>query len=324
MKIRFLLSLIILLSRLATAQNLVPNSSFEQYSICPDLEDQVERATGWSKYSESSSTPDYYNACATPPYFSVPQAGGGYQQAHNNGNAFIGLGTFTRITANHREMVGIQLSQPLTIGQKYFISFYTVMSEQYTGSDYFGHPANNIGIRLSTVSYNGSNPAPINNIAHVYSSTVINDSINWNLISGSIIADSAYNYLIVGNFFDDASTDTINYNCGSCLNYYSYYYVDDICVSTDSALCNTIQSIPEIGLQHSIAYPVPANQFIYLKVNGSIESGIIVNVLGQTVTAFNSTYKNKENEIEIDCSAWPTGVYFLKTKKLTHKIIVQH
>ncbi|MCE3278700.1 MAG: hypothetical protein K0S44_891 [Bacteroidetes bacterium] len=320
---RLLLSFIIISGVVVKAQNLVPNFSFEQYSICPDLEDQIDRATGWSKYSETSSTPDYYNSCSPPPYFSVPEAGGGYQQAYNNGSAFAGIVTYATPTSNYREHFGIQLSQPLIIGQKYFISFYTVMSEQFTGTDYFGMPSNNIGIRLSTVSYNSISPAPIDNFAHLNYSVVLNDSINWTRVSGSIIADAAYNYLMVGNFFDDANTDTLNYNCGSCFNYYSYYYVDEICVSTDSASCNSTTTVPEMILQHPIIYPIPADNFINIKNHGEFEEKInIFNAIGQTYAVINNS--NKRENLVIDCSSWPPGIYFLKTKNFTHKIIIQH
>lgn len=41
--------------------NLVPNPSFEDYMQCPTAYDQIDRATGWSTYSEST---DYFNSCS--------------------------------------------------------------------------------------------------------------------------------------------------------------------------------------------------------------------------------------------------------------------
>ena len=156
---------------------------------------------------------------------------------HRNCSAYAALIVWGA-SGNDREHIGIQLTQPLVIGQKYFLSFYTVMTESYYSGTYFGMPSNNIGLRLSTVEYNPSSPAPIDNFAHLNSSTVITDSVNWIRISGSVIADSAYKYVILGNFFDDTNTDTMQYSCGTCLNVQSYYLFDDVCVSTDSLLCN--------------------------------------------------------------------------------------
>ncbi|MEJ7610756.1 MAG: T9SS type A sorting domain-containing protein [Ferruginibacter sp.] len=218
--------------------NLVPNYSFETFSSCPNGEDQVQKATGWSKYSQNISTPDYYNACAPSTGFGVPKNALCFQQAYGNGNAYMGVVTYASTIVNYREHIGIQLTQPLIIGQKYFISFNTVMAELNFNGSLVGMPSNNIGIRLSNIPYTPTSPAPIDNFVHLRSIDVINDSINWIHISGSIIANSAYQYLSIGNFFNDQNTDTIHYSCGSCTNAASYYLVDDICVSTDSATCN--------------------------------------------------------------------------------------
>lgn len=235
---RFLLSFFVVFSFVVKAQiNLVPNFSFEQHDSCPTNIDQIEFASGWSKYSISTSTPDYYNACAPASGFGVPKNVAGNQSAHRNCSAYAGLLTWGA-SGNDREHIGIQLTTPLVVGQKYFLSFYTVMGEDYYLGNQFGLPSNNIGLRLSTVSFNGNQPTPIDNFAHLYSSAIIGDSLNWQRISGSILADSAYEYVILGNFFDDTNTDTMQYSCGWCFNSESYYFIDDICISSDSLLAN--------------------------------------------------------------------------------------
>nr|MBA3986724.1 hypothetical protein [Flavobacteriales bacterium] len=264
------------LSLTGGAQNLVPNFSFEEYNACPTTEDQVHFSDGWSKYSASSTTPDYYNACVPSNGFGVPQSFYSYQHAHRNCNAYMGLIIWSASIPNFREQIGIQLSQPLAIGQKYYFSFYTVMAGQSDGNDYYDNPSNNIGMRLSTLPYSSSNPAPIDNFAHLRSVSIISDTVNWLRISGSIVADSAYNYLMLGNFYDDANTDTTMLNCGTCYNYYSYYLVDDVCVSTDSLLCNggidvipCTVSIEENSFENQInIYPNPAKNFINI-ANGN-------------------------------------------------------
>ena len=69
--------------------------------------------------------------------------------------------------------------------------------------------SNKLGAKFSTVSYSYSNPIQINNFAHVYSDSVIKDTTSWTLIKGEFTADSAYQYISIGNFFDDINTDTI-------------------------------------------------------------------------------------------------------------------
>ena len=105
------------------AQNLVPNFGFEQYSTCPSTEDQVQFCDGWSKYSASSTTPDYYNDCSSSSTMGVPQNASFYQPDNRNCGAYMALYTWTNPIMNYREHIGVQLSQPLVIGQKYFLSF---------------------------------------------------------------------------------------------------------------------------------------------------------------------------------------------------------
>jgi len=286
------------------------------------MEDQVQFATGWSKYSAAISTPDYYNACVpSNGWGDVPKTAYHYQPDHRNCNAYMALVTWYFNTVNYREQIGIQLTQPLTIGQKYFVSFYTVMVGATDGIEYYESPSNNIGLRLTTLSYNGVNPAPIDNFAHIRSVAVISDTVNWTRISSSIVADSAYNYVMLGSFYDDNNTDTTTLNCGTCFNWYSYYLIDDVCVSTDSILCNggtdTIPcttSIRELNTNQRInVYPNPTTgKFTVQGATGEIE---VYDLFGRKVLA--------TKETEIDMSTFSRGIYFIKTGEAIRKLVLQ-
>jgi len=306
-----------LLSQFCFAQNLVPNYSFEQYDTCPSLGDQIQYATGWSKYSSSNTTPDYYNTCSSSNAQGIPQSFWCYQPEHRNCNAYAGLVTWSSV-ANYREYTGIQLSQPLTIGQNYFISFITVMGELFDGTYYNSMPTNNIGIRLSTVAFNGSNPCPMNNFAHLYYIPILNDTINWYRVSGSIIADSAYNYLVIGNFFDNINTDTLQYTCSTCVNNLGYYLVDDVCLSTDSLLCNggidelqCITGVNEIIFTDGVKiFPNPVSDFVTLLFHNNRNMKIILyDILGKEIFA---NYISNKNSVNINLSSFHSGTYFLK------------
>ncbi len=309
--------------------NLVPNFSFENKIGCPDTEDQINLAVGWSKFSNSSSTPDYYNICAPNTSFGIPQSGNEYQQERRNCGAYAGLVTFAASPLNYRECIGIQLDQSLQIGQKYFVSFYTAMAQLKLGVNYFGIPSNNIGLLLSTHHYNASSPVPINNFAHVYSESIINDSITWTRISGSFIADSAYNYIAVGNFFEDGNTDTLNYNCPTCQNFYSYYFVDDICLSTDSLYCNATMDI--LQCTNSISadevnefniFPNPVEDILNISLNKDQNFRVeIYNSLGTFF--FNGLYIH-QNIIQLSTEQLLSGVYFLNIKDLDQNTLIHH
>jgi hypothetical protein len=327
MKTLYLAALLLIMNLFllhSSAQNLVPNFSFEQMNGCPTADDQITLSIGWSKYSKNSSTPDYYNACSSSSTYGIPKNIVGYQQDHRNCSAYMGLITFGA-SGNDREHIGIQLSQPLVIGQKYFISFYTVMGEDLIAGTQFGMPSNNIGMRLSTVAYSSSNPAPIDNFSHLRATTIITDSTNWVRISGSIVADSAYSYLILGNFYDDANTDTLHYTCGGCLNSESYYFVDDICISTDSSLCNGgIDAIPcnvsveenELNNQVNI-FPNPSNGIITISLNEPIKNYTIYSSLGELIINNNPNTKN----IQINLTNHSAGIYYINIQTTKSNII---
>lgn len=300
--------------------NLVPNFSFEQYSTCPNAADQIQYANGWGKYSGNSpfvTTPDYYNACSADSLMGVPKSFSCSQQDHRNCGAYVGLGTYCTCAADYREHIGILLSSPLVIGQKYFLSFYTVLGEYWLGTNLSGMPSNNIGLRLSTLPYSPSNPVPIDNFSHLRSSTIITDSVNWQRISGSIIADSAYQYLIVGNFYDDANTDTIQYSCGVCFNYGSFYLVDDICVSTDSLLANGgIDALPcttsineqTIGEEISI-FPNTTASTIECVFPQSMNANVeLYDVYGNKLRSISI---QNSSSFELDLTNLSSGCYFL-------------
>lgn len=119
---KFLLTVFILLTHVCVAQvNLVPNPSFEDTVSCPFTAGQVDRAVGWYP---SRNTPDYFNECDwINGLTAVPNNFTGYQYAHS-GVAYCGYISYLKTTPNYRENFTCNLLAPLTIGTKYFISFY--------------------------------------------------------------------------------------------------------------------------------------------------------------------------------------------------------
>lgn len=179
-------------------------------------------------------------------------------------------------------------------------------------------PGDNLGLRLSTVSYDGNHPCPIDNFAHLYATNIINDSINWNRISGTIIADSAYTFLCIGNFFDDLHTDTLHYTCDSCINLECYYYFDDICLSTDSNLCNGgLDSLPcnvrineNTFIDGIITFPNPTSQLLTISFSENQEAEIrLIDVLGNELLS--RTMIDKRDCV-LNISSISSGYYLLQ------------
>lgn len=288
---------ILFLINFSQAQNLVPNWSFEDTVSCPSGGGQVNLATGWSSYR---SSPDYCHSCSNS-FNSVPNNQWGHQYP-KSGEAYIGLITaHTSVVQNSREFVGITLSQPFIPGEKYFIAFHTVMAFNNI-SNLSGLASNKLGLKFSTIPFSVSNPAPIDNFAHIYTDTIVTDSINWTKISGSFISDSAYQYIIVGNFFTDSFTTTISFNSNA---HHAYYFIDDILISTDSNFVNSINSYisPEI----ISIFPNPARDWITVE-GRDISALILFDVLGNKVYEHSSSVISPH---KISVEKLSSGIYLL-------------
>ena len=136
--------------REASAQNLVPNPSFEFNNGCPTDDGQMTLAEGWVSYL---GTADLWHACGTPELYSVPYNLYSYQQARH-GVAYSGYHAFTSLgdsAGGYREYLGTRLSSPLTVGLVYHVEFYvswTTAENGMQGSMRFAN--NNLGAYFTT------------------------------------------------------------------------------------------------------------------------------------------------------------------------------
>ncbi|MBK7946100.1 MAG: hypothetical protein IPJ85_12710 [Flavobacteriales bacterium] len=230
MRSALLLSILLLLVPCVDAQNLVPNWSFEEISECPIYLGEVEKATGWLIFRGERIVrplPCLWGA----PDTSVPGNSFGHQQP-TIGSAYAGILVYSAEPWPYvaREYFGIELGQLLTIGQLYHATFRVSRApEDNTAASPGGlrYACNNMGLLFSTEYFFQSELEPTLGFAHLRAEQVVEDSLNWTVISGSFIADSAYRYVVVGNFFNDEETDAIVANPEGYWNL-AYYYVDDV------------------------------------------------------------------------------------------------
>ncbi len=303
----------------ALAQNLVPNWSFEDTVACPTMLTQIDRAAGWMSFS---FTPDYFNACAPSNIIvpvSVPHNIWGDQLAHT-GNAYAAFGAYKTGSTNAREFVATQLNQPLIIGQKYFLSFWVSSVFGYMNPYDYPHMAcNNLGAKFSTIAYSQSNPQHVDNFAHIVDSTIINDTINWVIISGSFIADSAYLFLSIGNFFDDTHTSVLS--IGNSFPNDAFYFLDDVKLSTDSTFVNGIDDYNSNVIK---IFPNPARDWILVSGN-RLKEIALYDVLGNLCYKASDLYVST---CKINISNYAEGIYFLRAKSgneyITKKIVIKH
>ena len=134
--------------------------------------------------------------------------------------------------------------------------------------------------------------------------------MNWTKISGSFIADSAYSYVMLGNFFDDNHTDTLNLQQ---FPYAAYYFFDDICVSTDSLFNETwtgIENLDHAAGNNISIFPNPVNDILTV---GNLPKGLIyikiIDVLGKNY--FTKEAKFDKIDYKVDLSFLNSGIYII-------------
>ncbi len=288
------------------AQNLVVNSSFEDSLYCPKTLGQIDACIGWKS---AINTPDYF--CCKNPDSGVPSNDWGYQKS-GSGNAYAGLIVYSSLSTDQREIIISKLSNSLIKGKKYYVSF------KYNRANNTRYATNKLGVTFSTLNITHSNDIHkivYKNSSKVYSKIINNDTINWKTISGSFIADSSYEYILIGNFFSDSLIEIQEDN--SKFSDWSYYYIDDVCVSEDSSLCsNNLNFIAEMDFGKWMIYPNPTEELIYISIpefDISSKNSITFSVLsmeGKLQYERQFTELNNKN-VTLDISELNTGFYQL-------------
>jgi hypothetical protein len=319
---KYILTLLFLLLThlLFSQQNLVPNPSFEKYTICPF--DYCKLPDSW--YT-CSGTPEYFNACDSTNDFSVPINFMGFQNAFS-GNGYCGFVAISFVSnPYYKEYLGCHLLAPLQFGHKYYITFRVCRAEVSELA------SNNIGLLFSTKSYQDYHPwdsiwnVPTINFAHIVDTNIITDTQHWTLIRGSIIADSAYEYILISDFFNSINTDTVLLGPNPFIQC-SYYYLDNVCISEDSITCYLPTAVCENDLININIFPNPATDELTIDFALADKSYFeLYDILGAKRKVI--SLDNGSNKIELN--EFKNGLYFYcicdKTgdKIKTGKLIIQ-
>jgi len=294
-----------------SAQNLVPNPSFEEYESCPySTADFTGFVSNWVSWQE---TPDYFNVCnnLTTGWVGVPQNVWG-NQLPITGDGYSALYTFALdVDPNAREYIAAQLISPLEVGQTYHVFFYASQIEGETGSVPMEYrcATNHIGLNFfkNPVYNNSDNPLTPTNTAHLDYSQVLSDSDNWIKIEGSLTADDEYNWVAIGNFFEDSQTEIAIQNDSS--RCFGVYYIENICVATDPADCDYLLQTKEVELLNEInMYPNPSGSIIHFRSDKvRLTSISAYNNVGQLVHGELVNVKSSN----IDISDWAQGLFLI-------------
>jgi len=301
-----------LLTNSLSAQNLIPNSSFENYSNCPITSDLIYYADGWfqpHKYPNSnsvnlSSSSDYFNDCNdSTSSVSIPNNFFGFQSA-KTGNAYIGLSFYNYLFNQNggREYAQVMLINELIANKKYRLKYYLSMANEsrYSITKFDAYFSND------SLLYVSSNFFKIPVTPQIQYSARVSDTLNWIEVSASFFASGGERFLTIGNFHDGALCDTLGTMINSLNNCCAaYYYIDDVSLEED-----TLTSIYEINRADFNLYPNPAAKKIQLSTAQKISSVKVLNLQTKPVLLLNPG----ANQTEIALDELTSGIYFVECK----------
>lgn len=229
------------------AQNLVPNPSFEQFNNCPSSLGGVNYAPGYTNFPTvqswvsptQSGSPDYFNACASPiSYVSIPQNAFG-TQSPRNGDAYIGIIAWEgsnqggNIKTEFAEYLQCKLTQPLTAGNQYCITYFVNSAVANIPNNYVG--IDEFGVSFSSSQYNITPGYTIKTSYDVVntSGNFLSDTSNWMKVSGVYTASGGEEWLTIG-WFDNNTIPAFNpvfpLTPNPADKYRAYLFLDDVSV----------------------------------------------------------------------------------------------
>lgn len=311
MKRHYLILILSFIWKISSSQNLVPNYSFETKTACPNNTDQVYLATPW--FNPTAGSSDYLHNCEPFNVLSTPINFWGVQNPRT-GLAYTGMCACFHYAGweSYREYIEVKLTSTLILGQKYFISFHVSLG------DSVNYATDDFGLYLSndTIKSNATTNLTVTPQIQNPSGTYLTSKTGWTKVAGTYTANGTENFVTIGNFKDGANTDTLKVaggskNPGQSDWYTGYYYVDDVCVSTDSMTCFGTVGINEVSDSPNFKiFPNPFSNKTTLEFNnpyGGNCSLQLFNFKGQPVKFINNINSNK---VIIDRDDLVSGLYF--------------
>jgi hypothetical protein len=204
------------------AQNLVPNSGFEDYRYLPAAEAQIQAVSTWFNPNQAAkplikAIPDYIHQDGEGP--ASPSEGFFTSLLPYEGQGMTGLVAYHREWPDFREYLSVPLTVPLEPGVTYQASFWVAMGS-------YGYLAvSGLGLGFSIELPTQHNNQPLTPALMLQHEAVVSAK-KWEKLVFTFTADQAYRYVTIGNFADDQKVEVTVLNEGKhpC----AYYLIDEV------------------------------------------------------------------------------------------------
>ncbi len=184
-------------------QNLVVNPSFEipkdSNTLIPPGEFHINKALGWNVASRAQAT--LYSSI--PAIATTNRAMNKWRFMAKEGNNVVGIITYGTVMGDDarelREYMHGSLVKPLTVGKKYYISYWV---------HFLCEGTNNIGVAFVTKPFFTDSVYRLKLKPLVNNSQIVNytNGAQWTFVRDSFTAREPFKHFIIGNFFSNAKT----------------------------------------------------------------------------------------------------------------------
>ena len=212
----------------AQTENLVRNSGFESYTVCPHTHIQFEHTRELVKFwmYPTHATPDYFNKCSKGDA-GVPRNFAGEAEA-NSGDGYVGA-ILTGTESEYREYFGALLTKPLEKDKKYCVHFsYRLASYSKFAVDQLSLRFYDQEVKSDIKTALGGAPE-INNKPGLF----LDNMEKWREICSVYTARGGEAFFVIGNFRPYESTNYVvtDKNMVNLRDKaYAYYYFDDVVI----------------------------------------------------------------------------------------------
>ncbi len=247
-----LISLSLCLGGSLTAQNLISNGGFEEFSNCPSkianfsgILDEVSLPT--------SSSGDYFNTCGTQD-FSAPENFRGAQEAAE-GEGYAGL--YFYALNDYREYAQLNTTKTLRAKYPYKISFQVSLAETSTLA------VKNMTLVLTSTKIRVPNSKALTSsrmdlladvdyrVIPLKANKSLSNKEEWVTLTAEFDAKGFENHMLIGNFSNNNGTDLIANGKTVAPNDFSYYYVDNL----------VLEELPRVDFEQDKIYVLEENPF---------------------------------------------------------------
>ncbi len=296
-----LIIVLLILPLISFSQNLIYNGDFEKYSSLPTDNGQLMNCLGWNNvnlvpgyfFSNESvkGSPDYFHRLSVSKSVGLPNSSIAYVKPYS-GDAIVGFCTYGTTTPpgfpvnsfwfmdNYREYMSSKLNSPLKLGVKYKLSFYISSGES---NHIYGASSDRIGIYFSKEKLIQDSAEVINVIPQL---EILNEIWNtsWQKYSFEFIPNKEFEFITIGNFYNDNQTSTSVVMSNPPVLPWSYYFIDNIELYE---IDQTSLDIIEVNSNNKKLLKVtdlfgretnPKNNevLLYIYNNGTVEKRIII------------------------------------------------